>query len=205
MKSLLQGNSLPRAEMQGTDATGHFPKELQMVAGCSQPSFPCFTSLRDHLCWHSVACRWTQPAQIQPLGWSHMAVLSSSSQAAATRPGRQLLSLSNAASDKAAFCWEHGLVLITTDSKPSLFFLLLQLQALKMSCVSSCDCHHTSMQHMPWHVCEHSWVSTQNQIYFALQACAYSPHNLLTAKSVGLPFPVEDQRVYLNVSNSTSE
>lgn len=143
--------------------------------------------------------------RLQPLGWSHVALISNSAQATATRPGRQLQSLSNAASYKAVFCWECGLVLITTGSKPSLFFFCFNYRALKASCVSSCYCHHTSMQHVPWHVCEHSWVSIQNQRYFALQACAYNPHNLLTAKCVGLPFPVEDQRVHLSVSNLTSK
>lgn len=190
--------------MQGTDVTGHLPKDLQMVAGHFQLSFPRLTSLRDRLCCHSPAGKLGQH-RLWPLSWSHMALISHSAQATATRPGRQLESLANAASSKAAFCWEHGLVLITRGSKPSLFYFCFNYRALKASCVFSCDCHHTSMQHVPWHVCEHSWVSVQNQRYFALQACAYSPHNLLTAKCVGLPFPVEDQSVYLNVSDSTSE
>lgn len=55
--------TLPLGEMKGTDITEHLLKELQMVAGCSQPSFPCFTPLRDYLCCHSVAFRETWTAQ----------------------------------------------------------------------------------------------------------------------------------------------
>lgn len=62
-------NTLPLAELKGMDVTGILPKELQVVSGHSQPSFPCFTLLRDHLCCHSVACRQTQTAQASATRW----------------------------------------------------------------------------------------------------------------------------------------
>lgn len=128
MKPLLQKETpFPWLSWKGADVTGHLPKELQMVAGHSTLS-P--TSLPSGITSAATLLPAGKLGQhrLQPLGVSHMALISNPAQATATRPGRQLQDLSNAASYNAAFCWEHGLVLIT---KPSLFFLLLQLQGLE--------------------------------------------------------------------------
>jgi len=173
----------------------HLPKQPQRVACPFHPSFPCLSSLGGCFCCHRAVGR------LGPLAWPRMALISSSAQAAATGPGSQLESLSNATGYKAVFCQVHGLVLITTGSTPRIFFFYLNHRAFKASCVFSCNCHHTSTQCVPWHVREHSWVSMQNQRYLLYRPVHTVP--TICQQPNVLPFLVEDQRVYLNASNST--